>query len=106
MHPRRGSGSRCGEEVAMRGVRTGLILLLLAAGLLASARFTLRAQERKANAPKPTGVRASERVPTARYEEEAASTSVQDALQRPFTFPFATPTSLADVCQHLRQALK
>jgi hypothetical protein len=73
----------------MRRVRKILVLLAIGLVLVVSARLSVRAQEREATGPRERG-----------------AISVQDALERPFPFPFAAPTSLADVCQHLRQALR
>jgi hypothetical protein len=75
----------------MKSVHAGLLLLLVAVVGTVSFRLTVRAQDRP-GAPLP--------------EAAAGAISVQDALQRPFSFPFATPTSLADVCQYLRQTLR
>jgi hypothetical protein len=85
----------------MKDLRTGLALLALVVGVLGTARWTLRAQERP-NGPDlqaPAAARAHDRG-------GAGVLSVQDALQRPYTFPFAAPTSLNDVCQHLRRTLR
>ena len=98
----------------MRGLRTGLVLLLLVASVVATARLTLRAQEREASGlplPRTQGprgeTRETRRDPLLAKPEAATSPiSVQDALQRPFTFPFAEPTTLADVCQFLRRELQ
>ncbi len=59
-----------------------------------------------AGSPRPS-------VPTARAEtalkagepERPARASAQDVLLRPFHFPFKTPTTLAQVCLHLKQTL-
>ena len=77
----------------MRHLRSSLVLLLLAAGVLGTARLSVRAQERTAQ--RSDGLAAG-----------AGPISVQDALQRPFSFPFAAPTALSDVCQYLRETLK
>lgn len=37
---------------------------------------------------------------------DSSAASLQDALLRPYDFPFSRPTSLAQVCTHLRQTLK
>jgi len=95
----------------------------LVAGLLISGRFVLLAQDRPGNArpnffpaprqdsalvPKvsaaPIGL--DEREPAqdaARGSAKAAT--LQDALLRPYRFPFARPTPLEEVCTHLRQTL-
>lgn len=88
----------------MKGMRTGLVLLMGAACLLVSARLTLRAQERRGEiglAP-----REGQEAPKAGHELGPAAPSVQDALQRPFSFTFDKPTSLAEVCLHLRETLR
>jgi hypothetical protein len=90
----------------MRILHAGLVLLLVAAGLLISARFTLRAQERGGLAPADRANRHPDYSPQPTGGTGTAKVSVQDALQRPFSFPFATPTSLSEVCQHLRETLK
>jgi hypothetical protein len=74
----------------MRGLRlrTGLVLLAMGLGVIGFARLSVRAQEREPIAPR-----------------ERSARSVQDALERPFAFPFAAPTTLTDVCAHLRQTL-
>jgi hypothetical protein len=104
----------------MRGLRPSLVVLLVAVGLLVSARLTLRAQERKVEDPAGREARRGLLLPTRdepkpagpRDDAEpgagsgAAWPSVQDALQRPFAFSFAEPTSLGDVCEFLRRTLK
>jgi hypothetical protein len=73
--------------------RTALVLGLIGLGVVVSARLTLRAQE-----PKPGEVGRAERTPE--------STSIQDALLRPFPLPFNTPTRLDEVCRHLGRVLR
>jgi hypothetical protein len=90
----------------MRSFGTGLVLLLIAGGVLISARLSVRAQERVPNVPQDSVVPRPERAPRGGDRDGPAVVSVQDALLRPFSFPFATPTSLADVCEQLRQRLK
>jgi hypothetical protein len=70
----------------MRRRHKALVLLAIGLGVIG---LSVRAQERDAIAP-----------------AERNALSVQDALERPFTFPFAAPTTLTEVCQHLRQALR
>ena len=75
-----------------------------------------RARFRPAQRPRPGawtdrsartgGPSSPNRAARAETGPERPSVSVQDALLRPFSFPFASPTSLADVCEHLRQTLK
>jgi hypothetical protein len=80
----------------MRSRRNRLILLAIGLGVIASARLSVRAQDRGEPiqlSPRP-------------HADRPAASSVHDALERPFVFPFAAPTALADVCQHLRQALR
>jgi len=48
--------------------------------------------ERRATQPKPRG--------------GSGAATLQDALLRPYDFPFSRPTSLAQVCNHLKQTLK
>jgi hypothetical protein len=73
----------------MKKRNKALVLLAIGLGVIVSARLSVRAQERDQVGPR-----------------EQSAISVQDALERPFTFPFAAPTSLAEVCQHLRKALR
>jgi hypothetical protein len=94
----------------MKGLRTGLVLLSVAVGVLVSARLILRAQERevidRGGRESLRGTVRPDRVEAQKAEPDPAAPTVQDALQRTFAFPFAEPTSLKDVCQYLRQALK
>ncbi len=90
----------------MRRFGTGLVLLLMAAGALVTARLSVRAQERGPSFPQEKVVGRSQRAPQDGDRPGPDMVSVQDALLRPFSFPFAAPTSLADVCEHLHQALK
>ncbi len=39
-------------------------------------------------------------------KDSAGAIPVQEALLRPYRFPFARPTSLEQVCAHLRETLK
>jgi hypothetical protein len=101
-----------------------LLLAGLALGLLISGRYALLAQER--SEPPQTNLTPSPREksgepPGARLEpgvsddlrpaprtikETASSATLQDALLRPYRFPFARPTPLEQVCAHLRETLK
>jgi hypothetical protein len=58
-------------------------------GVIVLARLNVRAQERDASPPR-----------------ERSAISVQEALERPFVFPFAAPTPLSAVCDHLHQTLR
>ena len=84
----------------MRSLRTGLMVGIVAFGLVVALRMSLQAQERL---PAP----AAEPAPLAKASETARGgpMSVQDALERPFTFPFRRPTPLEDVCRYLRETL-
>src|SRR5262249_28179550 len=97
-------------ESAMKGLLAGLVLLLVALVLLVAARWDLRAQVRRKAVPKVQAPRAAEDEPRALEKDSdeagAAAPSGQGAMQRPFTLPFATPTSLSDVCEYLRKTLK
>jgi hypothetical protein len=53
--------------------------------------------ERQATQPQLESTRAA---------SAAASFSLQEAVLRPYEFPFARPTPLAQVCNHLKQTLK
>lgn len=74
----------------MRGMRSSLVVVLAAVVGLASARLSLRAQD-----PAPVS-----------GPGPASTTSVRDALERPFPLPFGQPTRLDEVCRHLGQALR
>jgi len=95
----------------------------LIAGLLISGRLVLLAQDRPgaartylsplprpdpAEAPKvspdPTGLVEREPAQNAGPGSAKAAT-LQDALLRPYRFPFSRPTPLEQVCTHLRQTL-
>jgi hypothetical protein len=81
----------------MRFARWGLLGILVAVGVVASARWTLQAQDRAGKArPKAEvgGVRGA-----------AGSVSIQDALLRPLDLPFEQETSLEEVRQYLGRAL-
>jgi hypothetical protein len=102
--------------------------LLLAAGLIAglliSGRLVLLAQDRTGPgrprpvpSPRPGADEAPRALPEISRANEPEATrsapagstgvlSLQDALVRPYRFPFSRPTSLEDVCAHLKQTLK
>jgi hypothetical protein len=102
-----------------------LLLAGLVVGLMISGRYAILAQDRavppKANArpgpqpktselppdsPEISGV-PDERPTLPRVANESAqAVSLQDALLRPYRFPFSRPTSLEQVCAHLRETLK
>jgi len=92
---------------------------------MVSGRYALLAQDRgaaeqpKSNRSSPKGIAAAPNNATAasplgddhpigRSEPSAAATGItlQDAILRPYRFPFARPTPLDQVCVHLRQTLK
>jgi hypothetical protein len=96
----------------------------LFAGLLITGGFVLRAQDRARTAqpgrdfvprdgskeprkvsPAPTG---REESPPGHLgaKQSTSALTLQDALLRPYPFPFAQPTSLERVCLHLKQTLK
>ena len=88
----------------MLSTRSGLVLLVVTTGLIASARLTLRAQERGAGtAITQTAPNKPRTAQPARVE--GPPVSVQDAVLRPFDMPFGEPTSLEEVCGHLRHSL-
>jgi hypothetical protein len=96
------------------------------AGLIVSGRFALRAQDRPPTVqpqPAPPPLAGSigsgdgnpfpELLPPQGPEPQPASAphspngpTLQDALLRPYHFPFSRPTALEHVCAHLRQTLK
>jgi hypothetical protein len=96
----------------------------LVVGLLISGRFAVTAQNR-AETPQATGSRlpiqgtaesvrspaqsgrAADHVqhPVTDQPQSVAAT-LQDALLRPYRFPFSRPTSLAQVCAQLKETLK
>ena len=102
-----------------------LLLAGLVVGLIISGRYALLAQDRaeppQANsrpAPPeksgelPNGNRGSRRCRTNVSRVAFASrmprarSPLQEALLRPYRFPFSRPTSLEQVCAHLRETLK
>lgn len=98
----------------MRNARSALVLVTVALGLLATARWGLQAQdqERKGEASGPTArprARSTKETDKAAPDSENAAdrpVSVQEALQRPFVMPFGQPTSLNEVARQLRMILK
>ena len=105
----------------------GLLLLFgLIVGLLLSGRYALRAQDKKPmppagsalavplNEPLDAKTEATPAVASPDVQGHAPRTrgdsppalTLQDALLRPYRFPFARPTSLEQVCVHLRETLK
>jgi len=83
-----------------------LIMLLLVCGLFigvaTATRLPLRAQA-------PAGTEDKQSEPPANRSKEVAQAargqSVQDALLKPFHFPFSRPTSLTEVAHHLGREL-
>jgi hypothetical protein len=90
------------------------------AGLIISGRFVLHAQDRARSAlPQPAplplsvagGLAQGAPVPDPVQPHPALSNgssrgaTLQEALLRPYRFPFARPTSLEQVCAHLKQTL-
>jgi hypothetical protein len=111
--------------------RTHWLFLLagLFVGLVISGRFILLAQDRPAAPPEDPGTQYPQSEvkkpqvikpeampdltgPETRGKAEqparvsASAPSLQDALLRPYRFPFARPTPLQQVCVHLQQTLK
>jgi hypothetical protein len=100
-----------------------LVLGGVVIGLVASGRLALHAQDRGQTSPRDPGRdrRGEQAEPSPRERrtdqpETAARSvtrdparsgpgSVQDALLRPFRFSFTRPTSLAQVCIHLKESL-
>jgi hypothetical protein len=92
-----------------------MFLVGVSFGLIASHRLILRAQNQRQPARTapvespvgevPVGVAND---PTSPPPAEAASSSptVHDLLVRPYHFTFSRPTSLLQVCNHLKQTLK
>jgi hypothetical protein len=102
--------------------------LLLSAGvvvgLIISGRFALRAQERAEpaqGAPRPAprtedvelrGPSLTRELPDERKgsppvsKVAASAVPLQEALLRPYRFPFSRPTPLEQVCVHLKETLK
>jgi hypothetical protein len=100
------------------------LLAGLVVGLIVSGRYALLAQDR-AETPQANSRPAAraklnelptetvdrnlppERQPVSRAVKDAPiAVSLQEALLRPYRFPFARPTSLEQVCAHLKDTLK
>jgi hypothetical protein len=84
--------------------RAILAVAAAAAVSVGSARWALRAQEAPTTRRDAPARGQTNAEPASRPSGSAAS--VQDALLRPFTLPFAEDTSLEDVAARLRKALK
>ncbi len=83
----------------MKGLRIGLVIASVAVGAVVTTRLTIKAQEDRRN-PREAS------KPLPRTESvKAPSASVQDALERPFSFTFREPTRLDEVRRRLEQAL-
>ncbi len=96
----------------------------LVVGLMIAGRYVLLAQDRPGPAaPDSTRLPRQPPIGTPKVLTEPAAgadrgrdpvgtkglatvNSLQDAIVRPYSFPFARPTSLEQVCTHLRQTLK
>ena len=82
----------------MTVMRSGLVVAIVAAALVTSARLSLRAQDSKElDEPKA--------VPKQADHGAEAPRSVLDALERDFDLPFGDPTPLEEVCRYLRRSL-
>jgi hypothetical protein len=81
----------------MRFVRWGLVAVAVSSVVLASARWTLLAQERAAKGP----ARAKGEATT----PKGPALSIQDALLRPLDLPFEQETTLEDVRLYLARTL-
>jgi hypothetical protein len=83
----------------MRFARCGLVVVAVAVGVFASARWTLQAQDRAARG------QAKARADNSGARPSAPAVSVQDAMLRPFDLPFGEETSLEEVRQYLAKTL-
>jgi hypothetical protein len=101
-----------------------LLLAGVALGLLISGRYALLAQDRakrpqatlipappekSAESPRDSlepGVASDVRTAPQAVKETATAATLQEALLRRYRFPFSRPTSLDQVCVHLRETLK
>jgi hypothetical protein len=101
-----------------------LIVAGLIGGTLLSGRLVSLAQDGAAATRKDAATKDRQRIPTedrrlpelngpegrgtvdAAVRDSASAGSLQDALLRPYRFPFARPTPLFEVCAHLKQTLK
>ncbi len=91
----------------MSGIRAGLVMMLVATLFVASTRLSLKAQDhpKPAETPKGEVMPELEGITTSPKHHENTS-SVLDALERPFSLPFGTPTRLDEVCAHFRRVLR
>jgi hypothetical protein len=107
------------EDWKMNRNRLVFLLIGLVSGLLLSGRVFLFAQDRDTAArsnpspagrqESPTGVQSAPGGPGAAEAVARDATnpvSIQDALLRPYHFPFSRPTPLIEVCAHLKETLK
>jgi hypothetical protein len=83
----------------MRFARWGLVAVAVAAGVFASACWTLQAQDRAARG------QGRAKAEGAGVRPAGAGVSVQDAMLRPFDLPFGEETTLEEVRQYLTKAL-
>ncbi|WP_422926211.1 hypothetical protein [Singulisphaera sp. PoT] len=115
----------------MRGIKAGLVLMLVATSVVATARLSLKAQDHAPhrepkqgqdqvqNQPKTVvsdggeaktiiegAVATQPDLPAPHHHPTEHGPSVVDALERPFTLPFGTPTRLEEACAHLRRILR
>ena len=90
-------GLRRGHSM-IRWARWGLVVVAIGAGLAASARWSLLAQDRAAKAPA--------RARRGRGARRRRPVSVQEALLRPLDLPFAEETTLEDVREYLGQGAR
>jgi hypothetical protein len=81
----------------MSFARWGLVVVAVVVGVVASARWSLQAQDRAAKAPRAKG--------DAGVRAAAGSVSVQDALLRPLDLPFEQETTLEEVRLYLAKTL-
>ena len=90
----------------MRATHWALAAGLVAVALAASARLSLRAQEHPKAGESARPVKGPDSVSPAGSKVLEGSTSVQEALEKPYALPFGEPTTLDEVCKHLRRTLK
>jgi len=83
----------------MRFARGGLMAIAVVAGLFATVRWSLQAQDRAVRG------QANPRADQDKATTRSASTSVQEALLKPMDLPFAEETSLEEVRQYLGKTL-
>jgi hypothetical protein len=104
--------------------RYWFLLAGLVAGLIVSGRYALHAQDhpepKQANSRPPArqdsagvpekvvgrGVPGDQQPAPGSAKAAASVVPLQEALMRPYRFPFSQQTSLAEVCAHLRETLK